>query len=666
MKRILFIAILVFGFNILTYSQQKETVEVKWDTTTQLIFNGFPQAPSATATNISGEDLPLTVTGKQGNAGTGYVATATLSYPDSNYELSNTTVTFDIAPAPITVQWGLTKLAYGTPTATATDIFGGNLRLYIQGSQSMSGTGYTATASLDHLISNYILINPTTQFDIVEYIWVPLDNTLTVQWGNTSLSLLWDEASFFYDFEEQAPTAGAIALGPNFENVYIPLQVVGAQKEVGKGYTATATTTEPYWTLNNSTTLFDIAPANLSVQWENTSLTYNGNTQVPTVTFIQHSTFLGICDCDYIVTGEQTDAGTGYTATVSLLSPADNYYTLYNHETLFDIATATLDISANNETIEYDQTPELGYTITSGQLYVDDSITGKLSVESLQSTLEQPPYPIGVHSIVQGTLTAGSNYLINFTEGELTVIEKSADTLDILVNDKATKRINDILFEALPAENGEDRALVYVVANPYDTIAIDGEKQNPRIVNLPDYGDNYFPITVTPLNGPPKDYTLVIERYYEKVVYEYPDVPTISCNPLTNGGFTFTGFQWYRDDSAIPGATGPYIRVKDNATYHCELTPNASSKLRTINIRPVTLRTSGHLTAFPNPTQGKVTLSGGISQTEPSGNAKIQVFDFKGVLILQPETNPFDMSVLPEGIYYIRMNGETVKVIKTQ
>ena len=43
---------------------------------------------------------------------------------------------------------------------------------------------------------------------------------------------------------------------------------------------------------------------------------------------------------------------------------------------------------------------------------------------------------------------------------------------------------------------------------------------------------------------------------------------------------------------------------------------------------------------------------------------KIQVYDVNGVLVMQSETNPFDMSVLPEGIYFIKVNGISVKIIK--
>jgi len=67
------------------------------------------------------------------------------------------------------------------------------------------------------------------------------------------------------------------------------------------------------------------------------------------------------------------------------------------------------------------------------------------------------------------------------------------------------------------------------------------------------------------------------------------------------------------------------------------------------------------LTALPNPTVGelKIEKAGQIIENE-----KIEVFNLNGKLVLLPNTNPFNVSALPEGIYVVRVNGETVKVVK--
>ena len=80
------------------FSIAPATVAVQW-TNTSLTCNGTPQAPTATATGVLGENLPLTVTGAQINAGAGYTATASLSPPDINYTLSDAETMFIINAA---------------------------------------------------------------------------------------------------------------------------------------------------------------------------------------------------------------------------------------------------------------------------------------------------------------------------------------------------------------------------------------------------------------------------------------------------------------------------------------------------------------------------------------------------------------------------------------
>ena len=634
------------------------SINVKWGNTS-LPFNGKPQAPTATATGVLSEDLPLNTKGLQTDIGTGYTATASFLIPNYNYSLSNLNTKFEITPAPITVHWGNTTLTYNgypqAPTATAIDVYGADLPLTVSGEQTNVGTGYTATASLTYQNRYYVLKDSITLFDIL-----PEPDTVIVVWGNTLLT---------YNGSPQAPTATATGA----KGEILELIVTGEQTDAGKGYLATASlsSTGSHYVLENTTTLFEIAPALISVQWGGRSFAYNGNPQIPTA----KATGVKNEDLPVNVTGAQINVGTEYLATASVNAIYDNY-TFNNLTASFDITPEMLAITAISVTIDYGQTPALNYAITSGRLFENDTLTGALSVETLQATSLQPPYPPGIHVIAQGTLTAGNNYLINFTEGTLTVISHSTEIFDILVNNKSTERKDDIFYSA-PAENGEDQALVNVISNIFGTITIHNKNENPQLIDLSKYGENHFIITITAPSGNSQDYTLVIERYYEKVFYEYPDVPTINCNSSTNGGFTFTGFQWYKAGEAITDATGPYFQVKDNATYHCELTPNDGLKIRTIDILPQATRSSNALMAYPNPTKGKVTLLGmneagsknelplGFVQNQSSGKLKIQVFNIYGVLVMQPETNPFDMRALPEGLYFLTVNGETAKVLKT-
>jgi len=664
-----------------TFNIVPATVPVQWGNTT-LTYTGNLQAPTATATGVMDENLPLSVTGAQIDAGTGYTATASLNTTNNNYTLSNTTTKFEIVQPPVnidpfiyTVLWDRTPLTYTgnpqKPTATASNELGDSIAISVIGAKTNVGIGYLAQAELTIPDGRITLLNAMMMFEIVPA-------PIPVQWGSTVL---------YYTGSPQAPTASL----KDLMGEDMPLDIAGAQTNVGTGYTATAwlRTPDNNYTLTNVTILFSIVQATpYNVVWGNKSLTYNGNLQAPTATATNDQGQ----SVAITVTGAQINVGTAYTATAELAVP-NNSIVLNNATTLFDITPAPLDIAAVSETIVYGQTPVLAYTLRSGRLFGNDALTGALSVETLQAT----PYPVGEYVIGQGTLAANRNYTIIFTKGTLTVIE--SNQFDIIVNSKSATHEGDKYYGE-PAENGENQAEVYVLANPGETIEIGGQRQNPRIVALPLYGDNLFTITVTPPNGTPQNHTLIIERYYEKVYFEYPDIPTISCNTKTNGGLTFSGFQWYREGKPMEDATGQFIRVNDNATYYCLLTPDdyANVKLRTINVRHLDLNASGNLTVYPNPTQGKVTILFGVNartdestngrtgestngrtdestngRTDESTNGrtgegakpKIQVFDLNGVLVMQPETNPFDMSILPQGMYFIRVNGKTAKVIKT-
>jgi len=100
-------------------------IAVVWGNTT-LTYNGEEQASTATVgTGIAGESVLLTVSGAQINAGTDYTATATMTVENSNYNLTNTTMLFNINPKQVTVivnaEAKITKTYDGTRNADTTN-----------------------------------------------------------------------------------------------------------------------------------------------------------------------------------------------------------------------------------------------------------------------------------------------------------------------------------------------------------------------------------------------------------------------------------------------------------------------------------------------------------------------------------------------------------------
>ena len=151
---------------------QKEA-ELQWGETT-FEYNYGVQVPSATVTNLCGEDS-CTVTvdgGKTNYSATAYTATA-IALSNSNYKLpdidTKKQTSFTITQKPLSINWSDTEFTYnGTnqkPTATLVGVFDGDTcNVTVSGEQTNAGTDYTATATIDN--DNYKLTNGTTPFSI--------------------------------------------------------------------------------------------------------------------------------------------------------------------------------------------------------------------------------------------------------------------------------------------------------------------------------------------------------------------------------------------------------------------------------------------------------------------------------------------------------------------
>jgi hypothetical protein len=64
--------------------------------------------------------------------------------------------------------------------------------------------------------------------------------------------------------------------------------------------------------------------------------------------------------------------------------------------------------------------------------------------------------------------------------------------------------------------------------------------------------DCEYPFTLMVMQSNNGDNPLVLQRW--------DDVVVVNNNPKTNGGYTFTSYQWYKDGQLIEGATGPFYQ----------------------------------------------------------------------------------------------------------
>lgn len=141
---------------------------------------------------------------------------------------------------------------------------------------------------------------------------------------------------------------------------------------------------------------------------------------------------------EYKVTynGSETAPQDAGTYNVSVVSNAAGYS---GSETAkLTISKAAISVKADDRGKKIGNAdPELTYTITSGQLYGDDKLTGTLSRKSGEN--------IGTYKINQGTLSAGDNYAMSFTPGTFTILEKIPQ--DIKVSEITDKTYGDPSFK---------------------------------------------------------------------------------------------------------------------------------------------------------------------------------------------------------------------------
>jgi len=68
-------------------------------------------------------------------------------------------------------------------------------------------------------------------------------------------------------------------------------------------------------------------------------------------------------------------------------------------------------------------------------------------------------------------------------------------------------------------------------------------------------------------------------------------------NATHNGGYVFVSYQWYCNDTAMPGETQSYIYVPDQLktsdTYYAEMTRDDGSKWQTCPYTPVYIEYEG-------------------------------------------------------------------------
>jgi len=478
--------------------------------------------------------------------------------------------------------------------------------------------------------------------------------------------------TFTYNGSEQAPTATTtsgqftnneykVKNAP--DNTYTSTKPINVGIYTMKAYMPPIMIYEP----NTDSTDFEILRRNITVSAISDTSYYGDN---PTNQGLI-ATNLAPGETESVLTGLSTDITINATTpvgtyTISVLGTLtnDNYEITAAYGTgTWVVIERPLTIKANDTTIDYGQTPKLDYEIVSGNLVNGDTLSGNLLVK--KNGIPSPkPYAVGTHDIVQGTLTAGSNYTITFENGILKVNSVGDTIKEIIVDGKSAQRNDNQFF--ITAECGYDQVLVNVIcANPDIRIIINGEEENPSTVNLPNFGSNQISIDLIPLDDITRTHTLIVQKlipFDQVVITRWNNTLTVINNPANNGGLQFTSFKWFRNNKEIcteqswsVSPNGDYINPIDE--FYVELTADGYSEvLRTCKSK-ITLKDIDVMYS-PNPTNSTLLL-----QSYPLRIDDIQIFDILGKeLIRVANINNYqttlNVETLHNGIYVLKITTE--------
>ncbi|MCD8307351.1 MAG: hypothetical protein LUD51_03875 [Clostridia bacterium] len=312
------------GTETASFEIVKKALTLIWDTTS-FTYNSEAQYP--TAVSVTGlvaddtfGDLSFTYDSQTSvNAGT-YTQTASMTAANYCIADGGESTSYTIAKKTVSLTWGDTSFTYNGyaqyPEVTAaegyegTDSFSALSFTYGRTSSRNAGT-YTQTAILS--AANYCIEDggETTEYTIAK----------------TSVSLNWDTASFTYNGSAQYPTVTSVTGLKGTDSFSVLSFAYGSTDSVDAGnYTQTAVLTAANYYIadGEDSTPYTIGRKTVTLNWGDTSFTYNGYAQYPTVSSVdglEGTDTMSVLTFTYSNT-ESKDAG-DYTQTATLT--ADNY-----------------------------------------------------------------------------------------------------------------------------------------------------------------------------------------------------------------------------------------------------------------------------------------------------------------------------------------------------
>jgi len=373
------------------------------------------------------------------------------------------------------------------------------------------------------------------------------------------------------------------------------------------------------------------------------------------------------------------EVGTGKTITVAYSLSGDDAvnYIVPEDDVLTDgaITVRVITVTADAKTKAYGELddPALTYTYDP-ELVDDDELTGEITRAMGENAGAYDILP-GTLGVVEQDLTASSNYSIVFVGEELFTILPRGLTITA---DTKTKTYGE-----------RDPALTYT----YEPALVDGDELTGELTRVTGENADIYDILPGTL-GVVRQGLTASSNY--SIVFVGEELFTISQRQLTikavdeeiHEGET-PKLAYAIEGSLVDGdeLTGALsVGANNDSPLQAGMSYAITQGTLTAGDNYAILFVEGILTvldnnvdigkiladkqtlmAYPNPTRGQLIINSSTSLTNLNEQLiinSIQVFDLNGKLVLQPNTNSFDISHLPNGVYMVKVNGEVIKVVK--
>jgi len=576
---------------------------------------------------------------------------------DANYTIVYVTGVYTITPAALSVTATNQTMTYGSAVPALTATYNG----FVNGDNSTNLSTQpiiTTTATSTSPVGTYPITisgandpNYTITYSAGILTVQPAPLTITANSATMSFGGALPALSVSYSGFVNGQTAANLTTKPTVTTTATASSPVGT-------YPITATgAVDPNYTITYVAGTLTIQTATLIITANSAAMIYGGTLPSFSVSyfgFINGDNVSSLTTLPTVTTTATASSPAGTYPITPSGAVDPNYNIVYDPGTL-TINPAALQVAALAQTKLY-STPDPTFTYTVNGLVNGDN-TGIFS-GSLSRT---PGESVGKYQIIKGTLSPGANYTMSFTGNYLTITK---DTQDIAWTQSLLVGCNDTTDVILNATATSGLPVTYKVSDP-KIATVSGNiltllQPGTAIVTATQAGDSNYLAAETVTDTIRYESASLIRQHWNDVIF------------FDNTSGDYVAWQWYKNDSAVSGANGPYYSESPslNGQYFVIATNTDGQQIQSCTLTIAAgAAIPGGIKVYPNPTTPSATVTVAINY--PAAllkGAVLQVADYTGK-VLQQVTNvqPSMQVTMPalNGIYIINLllsNGQKISV----